>query len=331
MGDLTPNLLIHTVSEEGHRGSYLSLLSQLLNGARARNLGQMLFTAKPLLLLSIEASAFSLYCLIAPVRALLGRRTVGLLMRPRPVVMGKSIRLRIKRLLLKLLRRLPRIQTFTILSFSIEPRFADVADGWIHDPQIWDLTPEERANSPGALFADIRNAANGRRICCAVGRQDQNKGFDWFADLYARNAALRDSILFAFGGKVFGMAETYLPAFAQAGGFACNRFVTDAELLDLYAAADLIWCAYDPDYDQASGIVGRAAQLGIPVVVRRDSLAHRLCQVEGLAHIAIEASTDWQHLTDLPAREDQRQAVARTQRLREESLNRLREALGITP
>lgn len=327
----TPSVLIHSSSLEGHRGSYLSLLCRLLNGARTQRLWEMLFTAKPLFLLSIEASAFPLYCFVAPLRALLGRRTVGLLMRPYPAITGTSIRLHLKRILLKQLRRLPRIQTLTILPFSVEPRFADIADSWIHDPQLWDLPPEERTQSVGCLCTDIRTAAKGRPVCCAVGRQDRGKGFDWFANLYAEHSALRDAMLFAFAGKVATDSESCLPAFESSGGFACNRFITDAELIDLYAAADLIWCAYAPDYDQASGILGRAAQLGIPVVVRRDSLSHRICRSEKLAHIAIEPATDWQALNDQPPREASQQVLARHQRMRDQSLQRLRDALGLEP
>src|ERR1700685_4165033 len=36
-------------------------------------------------------------------------------------------------------------------------------------------------------------------------------------------------------------------------------------------SADLVWSCYAPDYNQSSGIHGRAVQLGIPVVVRRGS------------------------------------------------------------
>lgn len=331
MTTTTPSVLIHTTSLEGHRSSYLSLLSQLLNGARTQRLREMFFTAKPLFLLSIEASAFPLYCLVAPLRALIGRRTVGLLMRPYPVLTGTSSRLRLKRILLKLLHRLPYIQTLTILPFSVEPRFADIADGWIYDPQLWDLTPEERTQAEGRLFSDIRAAAQGRPVCCAIGRQDHAKGFDWFAKLYAEHAAMRDEMLFAFAGKVATDSESWLPIFERAGGYACNRFISNTELLDIYASADLIWCAYTPDYDQASGILGRAAQLGIPAVVRRDSLAHRLCRSEALAHIAFDPATDWRQLIGRLQREAPQQTLARQQRMRDQSLKRLHHALGLLP
>lgn len=296
----------------------------------------MLATPLPVFFLTLEGS-FGLYCFVCALRTLFWRRTVGLLLRPFPALTGTSFRLRLntsfrlrlKRSLLKGLRHLPCVHTFTILPFSIEYRFSDIADGWIYDPQIWDLTVEERATPGGPLCRDILMVANGRQVCCAVGRQNTEKGFDAFTNIYVNFSALRDTMLFAFGGQVKTEGTGYLPAFSQAGGYVCNRFVTDAELLDIYAAADLIWCVYAPDYDQASGVLGRAAQLGIPVVVRRGSLVQRLCESEGLAHVAIDSSADWQKLTQIPPREDRRSAAARADRMREESLNHLREALGI--
>lgn len=327
-----PAILMYVASEDGHRGSYLSSLGNHLNGARSRNLVRMLFSPIPLLFVTIEGS-FGTYCFAALLRTLMGRRTAGLLLRPGPAVNGRSFRLRLKRLILKLLRRLSQVQTLTILPFAVEPRFVEIADGWIYGPELWDLSLNERHGremTEGALCTDIRRAAAGRRVCCAVGRQSKRKGFGWFTDLYAKDSALRSSMLFAFGGNVSGEVAAHLANFEHAGGYACNRFITDAELLDLYAAADLIWCVYDADYDQASGILGRAAQLGVPVVVRRGSLVHQMCEIEKLVHIAIEATMNWWQVDVSPPREDREKATARAHRMGEVSLRRLREALGVT-
>ena len=42
------------------------------------------------------------------------------------------------------LKRCASIQTLTILPFSVYPAFPTIADGWIYDPQLWDLTDAER-------------------------------------------------------------------------------------------------------------------------------------------------------------------------------------------
>lgn len=329
----SPRVLLQIASEEGHRGSYLSLMTRLLGGERATSVYRMLMAPQPVLFLTLEGS-FTLYCFVGLFRALFGRRTVGLLLRPGPVLDGNSLRLWLKRSALKVLWLLPGVQTLTILPFSIEPRFSEIADGWIYDPQLWDLDDAERrhvADVQGTLAADIRSAAAGRRVVVAAGRQDKSKGFDWFSDIYVKHPDLRRSMLFAFGGKVSEDVASHLPAFEGTGGYACNRFITNEELLDLYASADLVWAAYDPTYDQASGILGRSAQLGIPAVVRRGSLMQRLCEVEGIAHMAMDEATDWLEFALAPGRKSTEEAAACSRRMRGQSLRRLRDALGITP
>jgi hypothetical protein len=89
----------------------------------------------------------------------------------------------------------------------------------------------------------------------------------------------------------------------QAGGYACDRFISNEELFDLYACADLIWCCYAADYDQASGVFGRAIQLGIPVVVREGALIHKFCLAQGLPCVAIREAADAAAMT-VPCRAD---------------------------
>lgn len=319
------------MSDEGHRSSYVSFFSGIFNLNRIGTLWEAVLSRRPILVPMIEES-FGKYAAAALVRALLGRRTAGLLFRPRPAVEGRGLRMRVKYLLLRLLRATPGVSTLTILPFSVEPRFSEIAHNWIYDPQLWDLSEAERERATlGELTSALTTAANGRRICVALGRQDASKGFDWFAGLYSRNPELRQSWLFAFGGKISGEVSNTIAAFEKTGGYACNRFISDDELLGLYAGANLVWCAYAADYDQASGIFGRAVQMGIPVAVRRGSLIHRQCEIEQIAHIAIGDADEWQPLmTALPATTADA-ANTRKQRMREESLSRLHQALGFAP
>ena len=55
-----------------------------------------------------------------------------------------------------------------------------------------------------------------------------------------------------------------------------DRLLTDGEMMSLYACADVVWSCYSPEYDQASGIFGRAVQHGVPTVVRVGSNLHSL-------------------------------------------------------
>jgi hypothetical protein len=221
----------------------------------------------------------------------------------------------------------------TILPFSVEPCFAEIADGWIYDPQLWDLDDDawqRVARGERALSKGIRKVAGDRRVCVAIGRQDSGKGFDRFVELYLRNHPLRQSMLFAYGGSVAEAVMPFVELFEQAGGYSQNRFVTDDELLDLYSSSDMVWCAYNPDYDQASGILGRAIQLGLPVIVRRDSFVHRMCQIENIPHLDIDSDVDWRKFETVAEKQSFEAATSRANTMRLESLRRLNQALGLS-
>ena len=317
--------------DEGHRVEYVAFLGDIFAIRRVRFNWRVLGDPNPVLVPLIE-DGLGIYTLVGLLRSLIGRRTVGFLFRPGPAISSKTLRHRGKRLVLRLLRLLPRVQTLTILPFAVEPRFAEIADGWIYDPQLWDHHwPAAMSGAPvgGALADAIRQTADGRAICAAVGRQDTAKGFDQFVALYSVAKPLREVMLFAYGGKVAAPCETTAAEFAAAGGYGVNRFINDAELHDFYACADIVWCAYAADYDQASGILGRAMQLGIPVVVRNGSLIHRLCQIEGLPFVPFDQSTAWQSIASPPPREPLDVATARALRHGRESIARLCEALGL--
>jgi hypothetical protein len=322
------------MSNDGHRSDYVDCLSRLFTIDRRPPGIASVFSARPALVPSIEES-LAIYALVALVRAILGRRTVGLLLRPGPVVTRQSLRHRLKGLILRVLRRVPRVHTLTILPFTVEPGFAAIADGWIYDLQLWDLTVGVGAGTTAdahasTLGSDVRAIANGRPVCSALGRQVRDKGFDWFADLYVASPALRQAALFVVGGRISADLQDRRQALEQAGGHVCDRLISNRELLDLYAVSDLVWCAYAPDYDQASGILGRATQMGIPVVVRSGSLIHRLCTLEGFPHVAIDAEADGRQLAAPPPRDDPDAATARARRFAAASIRQLRQALGIT-
>lgn len=320
-----------SLGAEGHRGAYVAMLCRLFPAQVLRFGAAALFSRRPVLVPFIEESLprYVLACLIG---ALVGRRTVGFLFRPRPALEGRELRMRIKRGVLAALRRLPGVSTLTILPFAVEPGFARIASGWIYDLQLWDLV-EPGQPAPvevgGALADRLRRQAGGRKLCVAVGRQDRGKGFDQFVTAWTGNAELREAMQFAFGGMVDPALEPAAKAFAAKGGFGLDRLISDAELLDFYAAADLVWCVYAPDYDQASGILGRAMQFGIPVAVRAGSLIERLCRAEGHPCVAVGATSEAGLWEALPPRLKAQAARSRAVRHGAESRRRLAAALGI--
>lgn len=318
--------------EHGHRGQYNAALARIFPLERTWRGMVSLLSRKPVLVPMIEDSFFR-FALGSLVRSLLGRRTAGIMMRPLPALRGTSLRLRTKRAILKVLRRLPGCSVLTLVPFPLEPELTTIAHGWIYDLQNWDLQlapPEEADENASDLIATIRSQAGGRRTLCALGYQNLIKGFPRFVELYDSSTQIRQDMLFVFGGKVDPACGDEADRFKAAGGLAFNRFVSDKELFGLYAAADLVWCHYDASYDQTSGILGRALQLGVPVVVRHGSVAHRQCALFDHPHIAIDAASGPAEILQPIAPLDLNAARMRARQQAEASIAVLEQALGLS-
>ncbi|MBU1325373.1 MAG: hypothetical protein KJ676_09020 [Alphaproteobacteria bacterium] len=207
------------------------------------------------------------YFLASVVRAALGRRTVGLLFRGREAALGGTFRMRLKRALLKALRQTPKSTSLSIVPFSIEPRLAEVADGWIDDIQLWDV--EDLVPPPSRLSGQLVDMAAGRGLVVSLGAQSASKGLDFFTSAWCSDPDLRDRWLFVVAGEVGQHDPAQTERFSSLGGVIVDRLLSDAELASLYAVASVVWVIYSPEYNQASGIFGRAVQYDRPILVRR--------------------------------------------------------------
>lgn len=221
-------------------------------------------------------------------RSILGRKTVGLFFRPAECLHATTLMHKTKKMLFRLTAHLPRVSILTILPFDLCPEFSQIATNGIYDPQLWDLhyLGMPSGSSP-ELERRIASAARGRRILVALGGQNISKGFDYLADLWCSSPNLRDAFLFVVAGKVSAGSLDKARRFAQADGLLVDRFIDNNELFALYKSAGIVWSCYSPRYNQASGIHGRAVQLGVPVVVREGSYLEKLGEKIGHATLAI--------------------------------------------
>jgi hypothetical protein len=318
----------------GHRESYLNFF---LNTFSSKKISKkdLLLSKSPVLFLMIEDS-FLLYFFICLYRTILGRITAGFLFRPKPVVDNPSLKLKVKRTALYILKKIPNVKTLLIIPDSTHPEFSTICDGWIYDFQFWDLQEKDyetfialkEKKQVSSLFTSINNMHNGRKVLCALGGQDRIKGFDTFATTYIDNKNIQKQFLFAYGGKVKGFNELAI-SFDKTGGYSKNEFISDDDFIALYASSDLVWALYAEDYDQASGIFGRAVQLGIPVLVRTNSLIHKICILENIPHVAIiKEKTSKLISIEIPSRNLQRGKEFRNV-FKEKSIVQLNETLGI--
>lgn len=259
----------HVFSNEGHRQSYLSILSGYLT-AHGLTFTPPHKSAAASFFPMIEDNVprFVVAAIICSIRK---KPCVGLLFRPSECLRTDSLKYRFKGLLFRLLKKLPSVSVLTILPFSVEQAFAEVATGWIYDPQLWDLPDQDPGPIDTELKDRIARAAQGRKLVIALGVQNRIKGFEFFARLWCEKASLRERYLFVAAGKVAIESADLAVKLTECGGIIVNRFISDEELLSLYEIGDVIWACYAPDYNQASGIFGRSFQLAKNTIVRRGS------------------------------------------------------------
>jgi hypothetical protein len=275
---------VNYVSEgsEGHRVDYDRVLigeMQALNIHldRMEKARHAVDSSRPFLYAMVDSHVIA-FLVNAIVRSLMRRPTVGLLFRPGECFLETSLKYRIKRILFQAASRLPHVSILTLMPFAVFPRFAEVATEWIYDPQLWDLLylgfSEDKALP--MLRELISSKARGRRVLMALGEQRQAKGFDYLVDLWCYSAEVREDFLFVAAGTIDSQSAQKSDLFVQQGGLLLNRRISDQELMCMYRCADIIWCCYSPDYNQASGILGRAIQFGVPVTVRTNSYLEKL-------------------------------------------------------
>ncbi len=288
MSILKEEFVFYSRYETGHRLEYIKFSERYLGGERVFSFFG-LFSRKPLLFLMIEESFF-LYVLVALLRSILGRRTVGLVFRVRECLERRAFKLKVKYFILFYLKKNKHTRSLSILPFNVMSGAGEICDGWIYDFQFWDreflesLTIEAEVKE---VVLKIQKTAAGRRVICAIGKQDESKGFDEFVRLYLGSKALQEQYLFVSGGKVLGISDALLDQFEYSGGLLLNKRITDSELVGLYRASDIIWACYSPKYDQSSGIFGRALQYDKTIIVRESSIIGKLA--EGIANKYIGA------------------------------------------
>ena len=292
------SILAFTSNLQGHRKSYVEFVQKEF-GARTTAKKRQLLTLGPLLFLSID-DTFLLYCLVCFVRSTFGLTTSGFFLSPKSALLPKRFRSRVKRLLLKMLKSVNSVNTFLIVPQDLDENFKNISDGWIYDFQFWDLSEKDYAeyedyrlnNSNGRHVSHLCNAKSGRFTVCSIGSQNLYKGGESFILNYVNNLEIREKYLFVVAGVISDIRiSEIIGDFENCGGVVINKMLAPEELIELYASSDIVWALYPENYDQSSGIFGRAIQFGIPVVVRSESIIHKICISNDIEHIAMTKET----------------------------------------
>lgn len=285
--------LVYARSTNGHRQSYLDGLGELfglapVSGEIDGRLFRRLVAAESLLFATLDDHLPS-FMAVAGARSLNGRRTTALFLRAQKCFETGRFYYPVKRRLFQALKSLPGLTLASITPFSVMPRHREVAHAGVIDPQYWDLHDGTALRSPAssALSEEVRARAGGRHVMCALGTLSQNKGAAFLAETLHRHAELTDKILIVAAGHVATDAVRSVRRMAEAGALVIDCFVSNEELESLYAATDSVWACYAPDYDQASGIFGRAVQTGVTPVLRAGSVAEAFATKHGVDHVHV--------------------------------------------
>lgn len=284
--------LVHMGSRSGHREAYQTLfadqfsLSPSTGKVSLRNF-VALVQAEALLLGTIDDD-YAGFFIVSLVRASLGRRTVGLFLRPQSCFQQESIAYILKRFAFKALKLVSLISVFTIVPFEVVPKYESVASKGLLDPQMWDLDPSRLDQADTAFAAAIRASAAGRRVLAFIGTAHVGKGIEFLRDLIM-DAEWPSDLLFPVIAGRFPDEVCKLPQqLSDRDALVIDRVISDNELFALYSEADFIWACYKPDYDQASGVFGRAIQLGKTPIVRARSVISSIAEYAQISTIELD-------------------------------------------
>jgi glycosyltransferase involved in cell wall biosynthesis len=278
---------VHISMTSGHRNSYQNLLIKILNfsastGSINFNSLMRLINADKLFFASIDDDYLG-FIFISLIRSAAGKRTSGIFVRTLQCYSGKRPIHFVKKFIFSILRRIPNIFLLSIVPYHIDIRISKISNDWIYDPQLWDLSYLGTDNEIilTDLSSEIQRKKGNRKVVIFIGRATREKGF---FDLYEFMTRFPDKLL-VVAGKIADDCTYIAEKFLEMGMIVHNRWVSDEEILSIYRLADYAWCSYLPEYDQPSGVYGRAVQMKVMPIIRKNSFLEKLSLKLGVAYI----------------------------------------------
>jgi hypothetical protein len=171
------------------------------------------------------------------------------------------------------------------------PALANITNNYIYDPQLWDLWVKKSNNQlpRTKLSIKLKKKSKNKKILLFIGKTKTDKSYNEFVDFSIANSK---EICAVSAGKVVMECADKAKQLKSNDMIVIDRFITDNELLSLYAIADFVWCYYGVQYDQSSGVFGRAVQLGIPTIIRKKSIVDKIASDFQIPTHAIEIETN---------------------------------------
>jgi hypothetical protein len=288
------NGMVYGSSVGGHRLSYLRVLSDIfvlsiVDDKPSLRLSVTLCKSNRVLFSTLDDS-LGFFIFVSVIRSILLRRTVGLFLRPQTCFETFRNYYPWKKVIFKALKLLPGLTIATITPYDVAPEYGQVSHIGLTDVQYWDWTrPGQTLNVQREPLNDKIEALAGRRaILTTIGMVSAHKGLDFLADCLEKNPNINNKLMICCIGSVLKGHEELADRLKRHGAFVLGRFATDSEIDSAYVFSDAIWCCYSPKEDQASGVFGRAIQVGCPVWIRANSKIARLAEKADLPAQKIE-------------------------------------------
>lgn len=284
--------IVHVRAHSGHRLGYQILFAEQLGLTRStgRIAGRRFFrllTAKYVLFATID-DEYLVAVTLTILRALRGRPSAGLFLRPQTASLP-GLRYWVEKWFFRVARRIPHFRLLTIVPFDLRPQYAVVANGWIHDPELWDLAIRDCKALPITRLSNrVASISRHRPVLAFLGSATRRKGFETLCDFLEGDPGFASRLLVVVAGRVAADLQPRASSLCAAGAIVEDRFLEDDEILSLYGVVDFVWCVYDPSYDQASGIFGRALQTGRTALVRKGSLIEDQARALRIPTISID-------------------------------------------
>jgi glycosyltransferase involved in cell wall biosynthesis len=296
---MTAKGIIYSRTNKGHKISYgLTLKAiydfEVRHGERSYVLLRDLVAARNLVFSTLDDDYVTFF-LVAFARSICGRNTSALFLRPHTCIAPKFAHQRLKCALFRAVRQLGLANVLTIVSFDAEPRIASLAADWVDDPECFDLDIKLPLGQLPItqLSNEIIDTATGRSIVIMPGELTTRKGLSFLIKVLEIAPALTNKFFFVAAGRIDPGSSGLAKRFSELGGIALDRFITDSELFSLYRVADYLWAAYAPEYDQSSGVFGRALQTAGPLLVREGALIENLANTEGMIVVGLPFDDPW--------------------------------------
>ncbi len=280
--------IVYCRNTDGHRQSYVDLFAEHLRlvplaGPIRWSTFVALVGARRLLFATIDDD-YAGFILVATIRSILRKRTVAMFLRPASCFRTDGLIHLAKRWVFQRLKHLPGLTVLAITPFDLKPAVASVAHDWVHDPQLWDLGKRSVASAASPLGQQIAAHADGRKVLAFIGSARTIKGFQYLNEIFAADPDVQTQIHVVVAGRIAKDCADAASQLRARGATIEDRHITDAEMTEVYQRSEFIWCCYRSDYDQPSGIFGRAVQLGRKPIVRAGSL---------IAHYDLHTGTDF--------------------------------------